>query len=82
VIPILRRVDDFLPSIRNTLSDMLVEASLRQFLDSDVSSSDWEPEKSSPIHLLNRAWAIFLNNPNDYSDWEDNAISDFLANSS
>lgn len=75
-------VDEFLPSIRNTLSDMLVESSPYKFTDSDVSSSEWKPETSSPIHLLNRAWTIFLSNPRGYRDWEDNTISTFLASNS
>jgi len=72
--------DRFLPSIRQTIDDMLTEASpYYQFSAEDVSPSDWNPESSSPVHLLNRAWSIFLNNPSVYDSWEDQAISDFLA---
>lgn len=72
-------VDEFLPSIRSTLNDMLTEASPYQFTDSDVSSSKWDPKLSSPVHLLNRAWFMFLQNPNEYSKWEEEAVSIFLA---
>jgi len=71
--------DGFLPSIRQTIDDMLTEASPYHFNDEDVSPSDWNPESSSLVHLLNRAWSIFLNNPSAYDSWEDQAISDLLA---
>jgi len=68
----------FLPSIRKALDDMLEEASPYRFTDRDVSSSEWEPESSTPVHLLNRAWSVFLNEPSGYSDWEQQAIAAFL----
>ena len=71
--------DRFLPSIRKTIDDMLTEASPYQFRAEDVSPSDWDPESSSPVHLLNRAWFIFINDPDGYDDWEEQAISTFLA---
>ncbi|MGA9351782.1 MAG: hypothetical protein WBW48_23685, partial [Anaerolineae bacterium] len=69
----------FLPSIRETLDDMLEEASPYRFTDRDVSSSEWEPDSSTPVHLLNRARSIFLNDPSSYDSWEEQAISTFLA---
>ncbi len=71
--------DRFLPSIRQTIDDMLTEASPYQFSAEDISPSDWNPESSSLVHLLNRAWSIFLNDPSSYDSWEEQAISDFLA---
>ncbi len=71
--------DRFLPSIRQTIDDMLIEASPYQFSAEDVSTSGWNPEPSSLVHLLNRAWAIFLSNPDSYDSWEEQAISGFLA---
>lgn len=71
--------DRFLPSIRKTIDDMLTEASPYQFRAEDVSPSDWDPEPSSPVHLLNRAWFIFINDSDGYDDWEEQAISTFLA---
>lgn len=41
--------------------------------------SDWNPESPSLVHLLNRAWSIFLSDPSAYDSWEKQAISDFLA---
>jgi hypothetical protein len=69
----------FLPSIRKALNDMLEEASPYQFTDRDVFSSAWEPDSSTPVHLLNRAWSIFLNDPSSYDCWEEQTISTFLA---
>jgi hypothetical protein len=71
--------DRFLPSIRKTIEDMLTEASPYQFSAKDVSSAEWDPDSSTPVHLLNRAWAIFLNDPSGYESWEEQAIARFLA---
>ena len=71
--------DRFLPSIHRTIEHMLTETSPYQFSAEDVSLSDWNPESSSLVHLLNRAWSIFLNDPRAYDGWEEQAISDFLA---
>ena len=73
-------VDEFLPSIRNTIDSMLIKASPYHFTESDVSDSDWIPGRSSPVHLLNRAWSIFLSDPGHYRNWEEKAISSLLAN--
>ncbi len=70
-------VAEFLPPIRQTLDDMLTEASPYQYMVEDVSSSKWNPRSSSPIHLLNRAWSIFLDDPDGYDEWEEQAISTF-----
>ncbi len=71
--------DRFLPSIRQTIDDMLTEASPYHFSAMDMSPSAWNPESSSLVHLLNRAWSIFLNDPASYDSWEEQAISTFLA---
>lgn len=71
--------DSFLPAIRKTLDDMLVEASPYLFTERDISFSEWSPESSSPIHFLNRAWTILLSDPQGYLTWEENAIATFLA---
>jgi hypothetical protein len=71
--------DRFLPSIRKTIDDMLIEASPYQFTTEDVSS-DWDSDSSTPVHLLNRAWSVFLNDPSSYDSWEQQAISIFLEN--
>jgi hypothetical protein len=71
--------DRFLSSIHTTIDDMLTEASPYHFSTEDVSSSGWNPESSSLVHLLNRAWSIFLNDPSVYDSWEEQAIATFLA---
>lgn len=72
-------VTDFSPPIRQALRDMLIETSPYRHTDGDVSSSEWDPRSSSPVHLLNRAWSIYLNDPDGYDGWEKQAISTFLA---
>lgn len=71
--------DRFLPSIRKTIEDMLIEASPYQFSARDVSSTEWDPDSSTPVHLFNRAWSIFLNDPSGYESWEEQTIAHFLA---
>jgi len=68
----------FLPPLRQTIDDMLIEASPYQFRAEDVAPSDWHPQSSSPVHLFNRAWSIYLNDPIGYDSWERQAISTFL----
>jgi hypothetical protein len=71
--------DRFLLPIHKTTEDMLTEASPFQFSANDVSLSGWDPDSSTPVHLLNTAWSIFLNDPGGYEAWEEQAISTFLA---
>jgi hypothetical protein len=70
--------DRFLPSICKTINDMLTEASPYRFSAEDVSPSDSNAESYSPVSLLNKAWHVFLNDPDGYVDWEEQAISAFL----
>jgi hypothetical protein len=72
-------VAEFLPYVRQTLNDMLVEASPYQYTDSDLAASGWSPDESSPVHLLNRAWRVFLDDPEEYRRWERRAVSAFLT---
>lgn len=74
--------DRFLLSIRETIDDMLTEASPYQFSAEDVSPSDWNIESSSPVHLLNKAWFVFLSDSDSYVNWEEQAVSAFLPNNS
>ena len=68
----------FLPLIRRAINDMLTEASPYKFSAGDASASDWNA-KLSPVHLLNNAWSVFLNDPDSYSAWEEQIISAFLG---
>ena len=61
--------ESFLPELRQTISDMLVEASPQMFSDE---------EEGSPVGLLNRAWQKFDADSDAYPDWETQAIEDFL----
>lgn len=70
---------EFLPHVRQTLDDMLVETSPYHYIDSDLSSSKWDPDRSSPVHLVNRAWSVFLDDPEEYDRWERRVINAFLA---
>ena len=68
----------FLPVIQQKLDDMLTETSSREFQKSEVSSKESESTFTSPVALLNMAWQKFLDDPDAYREWEENAISCFL----
>ena len=68
----------FLPMIQEKIDDMLIETSAREFQESEVSDEETELTFSSPVALLNRAWRKFLDDPDGYRKWEENAITAFL----
>lgn len=72
----------FLSPVRQALDDMLVEASPYHYTDADVSCWGWDPDTSSPVHLVNRAWSKFLDDLDSYDEWEEQVIATFLANDS
>ena len=67
----------FLPVIQEKLDDMLTETAPREFRESEVSNQD-ESIFSSPVALLNTAWQKFQNDPENYREWEEDAIASFL----
>lgn len=75
--------DEFLPSIRQTVDDMIIEAAPRAFEDHEVSAAGLLPldsalTPSSPVQLLNKAWRKFLDDQGGYTAWEKNAIEGLL----
>jgi hypothetical protein len=70
---------DFYEPIRRTVNDMLIEASPYKFSEEDISDKEWNPTSSTPVHLLNRAWSVFSNDPQNYQNWEQGAIKDLLS---
>ena len=68
----------FLPSIHKAVDDMLTEGAPHRFSGDDVSPHGWNAESSSPVHLLNTAWSVFLSDPDGYAGWEERAIATFL----
>ena len=68
----------FLPVIQQKLDDMLTETSPRQFQESEVPNQELESSLTSPVALLNRAWQKFIEDPDSYREWEEDAIARFL----
>jgi hypothetical protein len=64
-------------AIEETLSDMLTEIEPRRFTDSEVSADQWNRSTDNPIQLLNWAWRVYCDNPNDYPAWESDIIEKF-----
>ncbi|MYA98218.1 hypothetical protein F4X90_00865, partial [Candidatus Poribacteria bacterium] len=67
----------FLSVIQSKLDDMLTETSPREFQDSEVSNQE-ESTFTSPVALLNAAWQKFQDDPENYREWEEDAIARFL----
>lgn len=70
--------DLFLPVIQNVLDDMITETSPREFQEAEVANLDPDSAFSSPVALLNMAWQKFFNEPDEYLEWEKDAITRFL----
>jgi hypothetical protein len=66
-------------SARGTIDDMLTEAGPRACLPEEVAGGDWSADTGGPIGLLNRAWAVYEVDPDQYPQWEADAIRDLLA---
>jgi len=69
---------EFYDPIRRTIDDMLIEASPYKFSEKDISDKEWNSTSSTPVHLLNRAWAVFSNDLQNYPNWEQDAIKNLL----
>ena len=68
----------FLSVIQGKLDDMLTETSPREFQESEVSNQEEESTFTSPVALLNAAWQKFQDDPENYREWEEDAIARFL----
>lgn len=68
----------FLPIIQQKLDDMLTGTEPRAFQELEVTEQESELNFTSPIALLNTAWQKFRNDPDNYQEWEENAISHFI----
>ena len=68
----------FLPMIQTKLDDMITETSPREFQESEVSDQEDESAFTSPVALLNAAWQKFQDDPGNYREWEEDAITRFL----
>lgn len=67
-----------LPVIQQTIDDMLLEASPREFEAAEVDGSADAALTESPILLVNQAWHHFLNDAESYSAWEITAMNFWL----
>ena len=72
----------FLPTIQDKINDMITQTSPREFQESEVSDLGSESTFTTPVALLNLAWHKFLENPNTYREWEEQAILSFLDTNS
>ncbi len=68
----------FLPVIQEKLDDMIIETAPREFQESEVSNQESESTFTSPVALLNSAWQKFQDDPENYREWEEDAIARFL----
>jgi hypothetical protein len=80
-------IDELLPSIQQTIDDMIIEAEPRAFEAHEVSAAellrlDSTSRPTSPVQLLNQAWRIFLNYEDTYTEWEKKAIEVLMNDTS
>ncbi len=66
----------FLPLIRQALDDMLTETAPWHFSDDDISLEKSITPQSTPVHVLNHAWAKFLREPAQYSEWQKQILAE------
>lgn len=69
---------DFLPTIQQTIDQMLTHATPRRFSKQEISNTELVLPITSPVRLLNQAWYEFLKDAEKYPTWEANAIDTFL----
>ena len=67
---------EFLTSVQQTIDDMLTETEPRHFAEQEAVQSSGA---RSPVSLLNSSWREFFKDVQRYSEWEDSAISAYLA---
>jgi hypothetical protein len=80
-------IDELLPSIQQTIDDMIIEAEPRAFEAHEVSAAellrlDSISRPTSAVQLLNQAWRIFLNYEDTYTEWEKKAIEVLMNDTS
>jgi len=66
-------------AITQTIEDLLTEAGPRPFLDDEAQGNGWSPNSDSLIRLLNWAWQIYLNDSQNYIQWEAEHIKILLG---
>lgn len=72
--------ESFSAAIEQFLEDAVVEASPREYVNSEIEDSVAIPSAvDSPVVLLNRAWTVFASDGIDYRDWENDAIGTWLS---
>ncbi|NVL89791.1 MAG: hypothetical protein HWN69_02175 [Desulfobacterales bacterium] len=67
-------------AIKDTIQDMLTEASPRKHTDSEATAGGWSPTSDSPVRLLNWAWQIYTNDYEQYPTWEAEQIELLISN--
>ncbi len=68
----------FLSAIQSKLSDMITETAPRTFQEPETSNQEVESIFAAPVALLNAAWQKFYDDPENYREWEEDAIASFL----
>jgi len=68
---------EFLTSVQQTIDDMLVEVAPVCFDNEAVETT--AASAKSPVAMLVAAWNQFLRNHEKYTEWENAAIDDYLA---
>jgi hypothetical protein len=68
---------EMLNDIRQTIEDMLTEASPVHFTDELTRSTE---ERKNVIKIINEAWNKFENDPNEFALWQTKVTADYIEN--
>jgi hypothetical protein len=65
--------------VTRIMDDMLTEAGARRCSISEAGGNEWNEEPFAFVSLLNQAWKVYQNNPNDYEVWESSVLSRIIT---
>jgi len=68
--------DTFLPLIQQTINDTLIESDPRGFTEEDTNVNKPISKQSTPVHVLNCAWAKLQANPGTYGNWQEKVLKE------
>lgn len=70
-----------MPAIRRTLDDMVTEVGPRAFMPDETAPRAAIAPDTTPVALVNSAWQRQHDSPQDYRNWEKNAVAAWIKGS-
>lgn len=69
----------YIPDLVQTLDDMLEESAPCSYSTANAGSSQDSRQQQAPLAMLNEAWQVFFARPDEYADWEEQVIREYLS---